>query len=624
MFSGFFRYRGAKVLLAGILLIVLTITIVTTVGTYFLIRREQEAKTVKNTKTTETMGAENYEIEKSAFFEIKENLKRQARHALTVQSFGEERHNALATVGELLKEILRNQYTATLDNNAFRSDGLYVTIDEYPLDDDRSIKRIQYSIRDEESYAHYMDSRYFLQFCGETSFFSDIEFSEDDEQDFKVFENIDGCFAFLVYSKPEYNVFSSITDYPICAIKVFIPDDTGFSVEDIEIPVKVDSYNSFQLVQQEGMIKGIVKNKYYRQPAGAPEYLFNSVDFTFNLVSGFLESEPVDYDFPGLLLGVSDSHGNIRSFFIRRDESRIRVDEYSDRIVFPRQDGLYVLKHYTHYEENHTDELGHETEHSTGSVRIRKLICSPLGEEPAFDFGISYYDLRWHFCDSNDIPLFVGEDCISYIQKSFYTGGGSYSASSTNIRFDKLDDLSKFSFKYHMAPGFNEITLADFIYGEKAVILQQPNVRTYGGQPNPYIDFKHLSIMRNLGKWSLMLPVMEEYDHPGNGSFSNWIQDFAVFSNDVPTSLVKSNEAFEYPGVWSYWDAKDLVQFPDSDALLAQYDYVIGIGNRETCEGFGDALDMCIPVALDEYIVSIFFADDITQELWPKELGGVC
>jgi len=58
--------------------------------------------------------------------------------------------------------------------------------------------------------------------------------------------------------------------------------------------------------------------------------------------------------------------------------------------------------------------------------------------------------------------------------------------------------------------------------------------------------------------------------------------------------------------------------------LLAQYDYIIGIGDREKGESFGDALDMRIPIALDEYIVSICFADDITQALWSKELSSVC
>ena len=634
MFGYLFRHGWAKIVLAGTLLI--AIATVSSAGTYFLISREQEAKPTENTAVEETTGihvelinvgeaiaVENDEVEKEAFSEVIEKLKRQARHAASAQPYLDEGHTALIAIGETLKEIMQSQYSATLKNYAFQSDGLSVTIDEYPLDSGRSIRRIQYSIKYEESYAPYVDSRYFLQFCGETTFFSDIEHLEDNEQDFKVFENNDGCFAFLVYSRPDYSRFSFTADYPICSVKVFIPEDTGFSVQYIEIPVKVDSNNSFQLVQQEGVIKGIIDNRYCGQPIGSPEYLFNSANFSFDLASVPLKSGPVDYDFPGLLLGMSDTHGNIRTLFIRKDESRIRVDEFSDQIIFPRQDRLYALKHYTHYEDDNKDEFGNEHEYWTGSVGIRKLVCSPLGEESTFDFAISFSDLMWRFCDSNDIPLFVGEDYISYVQKSSYTGGGTFSADATDIRFDKLDDLSKFSFEYQMTPRFNEETLADYIYGKKAVTLKQQNVRTYGGQPNPYIDFKHLSIMRNLGKWSLMLPVMGEYCHPGNGSFSNWIQEFAAFSNDVPTSLIKSNEAVEYLGVWSYWDAKDLIQFPGSDALLAQYDYVIGIGNREKGEGFEGALDMRIPVALDEYIVSIYFADDITQELWSKELSGV-
>ena len=621
MFNNLFLHRWVKIALAGILLV--TIAAVSSVGTCFLISRKQEAKSMDNTTIGETIATENDEVEKAAFSEKIENLKRQARYAISEHPYIGERHTALAEIGESLKEIMQSQYTAILDNNAFRSDELDVTIDEYPLNNGRFIKRIQYSIREKERYIPYIDSRYFLQFCGETSFFSDIEYCEENEQDFQVFENIDGCFAFLVYYRQEQNLFSSITDYPSCAVKIFTPVDTGFSVENIDIPVKVVSYNSFQLVQQEGVIKGIVKNGYYGQPTGAPEYLFNSANLTFDLVGVSPESEPVDYDFPGLLLGISDTHGNIRTLFIRKDKGRIRFDEYSDQIIFPRKGGLYVLKHYTHFEDKQADESGYEHEYLAGSFRIRKFICSPLGEEPIFDFGISFKNIDWPFCDSNDIPLFIGEDYICYIQKSSFTGGGSFSANSTDIRFDRLDNLSKFSFGSQMIPRFSETTLADYIYGEKAEILKPPNDRMYGGKPNTYIDFKHLSIMRNLGKWNLMLPVMGGYYHPGNGSSSNWIQEFAVFSNDVPTSLVNSNEAIEYLDVWSYWDAKDMVQFPKSDALLAQYEYVIRIGDREKGESIGDAFDIQIPIALDEYIVSIYFADDLTQELWSKELSGV-
>ena len=117
-----------------------------------------------------------------------------------------------------------------------------------------------------------------------------------------------------------------------------------------------------------------------------------------------------------------------------------------------------------------------------------------------------------------------------------------------------------------------------------------------------------------------MLPVMQDYYHPGNGSSSNRVQEFAAFSNDVPAYLASNDEAMEVPGAWSYWEARDLVQFPESTAFLAQYDYRIGIGNQEKGNFFGESLDLQIPIVFDEYIVSINFADAVVQEAWLDEL----
>lgn len=68
---------------------------------------------------------------------------------------------------------------------------------------------------------------------------------------------------------------------------------------------------------------------------------------------------------------------------------------------------------------------------------------------------------------------------------------------------------------------------------------------------------------------------------------------------------------------WSKWDAKDLFQFPGSEATLVQYDYFI-----EVHCGDNISVDyvLAIPVNFDEYIVSINFADNDTQNAWISEL----
>ena len=202
--------------------------------------------------------------------------------------------------------------------------------------------------------------------------------------------------------------------------------------------------------------------------------------------------------------------------------------------------------------------------------------------------------------------------------------------SPTHIRFDKIDNLKDFIFddtSYDffggLVPNFKETTLADLIYGENAKYLYQSNISTYGGNLQPYVDFKDLAIKRNVGKWSLMIPVMDEYYHPGNGSAGNWVTSFAAYSNDVPAFLTSKEETAGM-GNWDTWDAKDIFKFPGSDAILIQSDSFIRI--RRGLYNFNvenDEYDISVPVNLDEYIVSINFASKDAQNTWSNELNNI-
>ena len=195
-----------------------------------------------------------------------------------------------------------------------------------------------------------------------------------------------------------------------------------------------------------------------------------------------------------------------------------------------------------------------------------------------------------------------------------------------HIRFDKLDNLADFTYDPsddwsfdRMMPNFKDTNLAEYVYGNKLEVLVQKQILSEGAELPPYVDFRDLSIKRNLGKWSLMLPVMAEYFHPGNGSHSNWIRMFATYSDDVPTSLVANNEPVQAI-IWDHWDAKDILSFPDSEAFLFQYDYFISIGLWGDEWVYENNYDVIIPINIDEYIVSISFADATTQERWATEL----
>jgi hypothetical protein len=123
----------------------------------------------------------------------------------------------------------------------------------------------------------------------------------------------------------------------------------------------------------------------------------------------------------------------------------------------------------------------------------------------------------------------------------------------------------------------------------------------------PYADFSQLAIKRSHGKWSAVMPVKREWYHPGNGSSGEEILLFSVYDNEIPARFLTQEEPFRLEG-WLHWDAKDFFKLADSEAVLCQYDYFIGIERYDPTNAGGTTFyDIQIPVCIDEHIVAISF-----------------
>lgn len=558
--------------------------------------------------------------EPAEFSKMVADLKQQAHNASLIPAYPEIRE-AVEAVGESLKNILTSEYSEFISNETFNSEEFSVLISTHTLKNGEVIKKISYSLND------ILENKFFLQYIGGNSFFSSTFNKNFDDKDFYVFKNKEGVFAISIRNYYDFETFASpekIKDYNA---DVYYLDGGGFSVQSyVEIPFSVGYDEDIRMVQQGEIIKAVVYNEDNNLTGAVPECLFNGKKIIFEVPEINFTSEPVDYELPGLLLGMSDTKGNLRTLYIRKEDGRILCDEYANQIIFPRKNKLYSLKNYVLNEdlEGYSD---YGEQYRVGSINFKKILSGPLGADLTADFQKIFFPKpEYSFYDLIDIPLYVGEDYVCYIQKGFFTGGGTFHVSNADIRFDKLDNLSKFKAEYEydcdvLTPKFKETTLSDFIYGAKTKEFYQEEIRIYGGILNPYFDFKQLSIKRNLGRWSLMLPVMEDYYHPGNGSNGKVINTFAVFSNNVPSNLASNREAMDVIHERN-WYAKDMLRIPESNAVLYQYDYYIGLENQ--IEGSEVVIDknFKIPVGIDEYIVSINFADEATQEVWLDELAG--
>lgn len=596
------------------IIIVLFVIVVTAIASSFItysFTQNKETNAAPISIWFENTADADRSTEIEAFNEEISYLKQEAKRINHIEQ--EDRWEIINDIGESLKSLLTD-YPDLLTNAAFNSEELSVMITEYPLKENQVLRKLDYTLtyNDLENGFPVKEKRFFLQFSGAQEFFSEIEYVSLNTENFFVFENKDGCFAFSLYADAYhtiYNINDSIKQYKA---DLFMPDSNTFLTERyIDIPLKLTQSDHLSLVQEGDLIKTTVSNNEF----------FITCEFDHD-TSSFVRSEKaiqkasIDYDMPKLFLGLSDSQGKLRTLLIYKEEDEIKVDEYRDQIIILRDNKPFTLKHYVLEKELYESDSETGEEWTTGSLNIKKLLCAPtdLDFSKLEDDFNKLFDVEetWTFYDSLDIPFYIGENYICYLQSSFHSGGGTFRIAPDYIRFDKLDNLSDFTYDGQsqgyggMVPDFKEQTLSEVIYGNKAKRLYQSDISSYGYKTNPYVDFTQLSLKRNLGKWSLMLPVMEEYYHPGNGSYSNWIKTFAAYSNDVPDFLKTEEEIIELGG-WNNWYAKDFFKFPNSNAALFQYDYYIGIRDQESDLGSND-YDIYIPVEIDESIVSINFS----------------
>ncbi|MCL2049401.1 MAG: hypothetical protein FWG87_11825 [Defluviitaleaceae bacterium] len=489
-----------------------------------------------------------------------------------------------------------------------------------------------------------------------------------------IFENEDGTFVF--YVSPNYERANPHTNWRVrdYSYHLLMPpeDDFQTGLYGKIIPMLVEQSNELILVQEDGVIKGVLQND-----PDTTICIFNTADLAFERPRQAVESEPTDHEIPALLLGLCDSEGNMRTLFIRKEGDVVLAGQIDDKIVFPYKNELHSVGYYiAAQQQHHSDVLprladdGSYLEWSDdeesylawstaewsyslwSNTAIKKLWLSPLKpftannedtlehNEDEFDIIESYEEFTakmdsilkepegtFGFYELSERPLFIGEDYISYVRYQFETWGGSWHTSNTDTHFAPLERINDFT-AYDETPSIfseqwqprTEPTLAEFIFGDIAKALYRERQLPYGAAPNPLVDFRDLVIARNINKWSIMLPIFGESSHPGNGSYSRGIRSFAVFDDNVPDDIVKESTATVFGDWRHWWGAKAIVKFPDSELVLAQYDYHIEI--TPDTYSFDPAI-LKIPTAIDEYIVSINFATEDEQEIWTDILGGM-
>ena len=172
---------------------------------------------------------------------------------------------------------------------------------------------------------------------------------------------------------------------------------------------------------------------------------------------------------------------------------------------------------------------------------------------------------------STEWLLYVGNNYASIKNYFYFTGGGSFSASSDSIKMYNIINLSNLEEREKSA---KLIDLLDS--GAKDIIndlqvkynktLPSSNVRV---EEEQYISTDKLTLKRVNGKWTVQVPLCIKYYHDGNGSSGDYIKEF------IDTDIKVSESLTSYDTLSVDWDtiikkipdAKDAVSSPNKDML---------------------------------------------------------
>jgi len=451
------------------------------------------------------------------------------------------------------------------------------------------------------------------------------------EPEYQVRQTKDGIFAFL-FRQPE-NAYETVNGYATGTAAVTRFYENAFSYAESEVPLPLLLESEEHLVakkSEENADELNVGKAYYSLPK--EESIFSLKGFLNGGEGMFLEPQlpkeaACEYDFPALLLGLSNANGDLRTIYFSKASGKLGYQIYDDRVIFPRSGKLYAVKPYVISRRTGEDN-------TVGKEDYRKLLCAPLGVDRSKTMekifvqvnGDMNYDLR-------ERPLYVGDSYICYTQTLGGGSGGSYGWSSETVRFDKLDDLSRFTAVYPknpaqtemmLRPNFQSQTLAAYVYGARANTMYQNDTRSHYDDAAPFINLRELAIARSKGKWSLMVPLFHESLHPGNGSSHKYMSELAVWRSDIPSALASgscNSDAEKFGDRWAYIGAKDIISVPGGKLNILQQDTYLGVFSPDESEN-NEQNGLQVRIAPGEYIVSIHFASsEKERRAWEKALA---
>ena len=286
---------------------------------------------------------------------------------------------------------------------------------------------------------------------------------------------------------------------------------------------------------------------------------------------------PEDYSAYGLLLGLSDDRGNVRTLWVRPAGGRLRIGEISNAVVFPYGEGFSWLKNVRHtYEKANVED-----EESVSSFFLSKLLLAPLGEDPfPLIEDLTGDDPEWgRSSESEDRLYYVGEQYICYGNRYYYDSGVKFYYGSENVRLVPLEAVNRMILNDPFPeegidgyPQLERLKLYDLIDNGALSTLGIWSKFNFGYGGNEYLSLNDLALIHKFGRWNLSAPVFSFTHSPRSGSTTVNLVKFLPLGEELPESLTGVEnlpDGVEVYMLQENFQANDAVAPPDLKSVIA-------------------------------------------------------
>ncbi|MDP4089121.1 MAG: hypothetical protein Q8930_07605 [Bacillota bacterium] len=300
----------------------------------------------------------------------------------------------------------------------------------------------------------------------------------------------------------------------------------------------------------------------------------------------------------GVLLGLSKDNetgtnlnplkrqaNDYRTLWIHQENGRIVYTEKKGEIITPYKDGFYKVGNSrffqaepnsgtdTKYEDiisNFSEYFSFTNIVSHSADKTMKSLFTSESFKEKYLSG-QEGNMEGPYSAQTEWLWYVGNNYACVMNNSFYTGGGTFYSGRDYSNMYELSSLASLEGRK------KNIGLADLLdKSEKAKLQEYPknydkdidSENTLVKQKQS-VDIENLLLTRKEGKWQVLVPLYNVYEHEGNGSSGRNIKEYITTDIKLPKAITS------YDSLSIGWDmikqkvpqARDAVSSPDGSML---------------------------------------------------------